>query len=106
MDLYMRVVATLGFAFGAFDLLGSYSPRADEDLRGMNERYGDRINVMHLRRTQRKDAGREDRQLAFRQDDGHTMFDDLAKPAAPNPGYTCIGRMRGIAEIRGLQLGI
>ena len=117
---------------------GSYSPRADNDLPGMIERYGDRINCVHLRSTQRigdgsfyeanhlegsvdmfavvkailneskrrKDAGRDDWQFVFRPDHGHTMMDDLEKPMAPNPGYTAIGRMRGLAEIRGLQMGI
>jgi len=117
---------------------GSLSPREDNDLPGMVERLGDRINVMHLRSTQRngdgsfyeakhlqgsvdmyavvkavllemdkrKKAGRKDWQLAFRPDHGHTMLDDLNKPLPPNPGYSCIGRMRGLAEIRGLQLGI
>lgn len=117
---------------------GSYSPRADNDLPGMIERWGHRINAMHLRSTQRnadgsfyeanhlegsvdmyavvaatlkemqkrKAAGRADWQLAYRPDHGHTMLDDMKKPMAPNPGYTCIGRMRGLAEIRGLQLGI
>jgi len=114
---------------------GSYSPREDNDLPGMIERYGHRINVAHLRSTQRNpdgsffeanhlegsvdmvavvkallneqknrlDAGRQDWKLAFRPDHGHTMLDDLAKPQADNPGYTAIGRLRGLAEIRGLQ---
>ncbi len=117
---------------------GSYSPRADNDLPGMIELYGHRIQVFHLRSTQRngdgsfyeanhlegsvdmysvvkaallemkkrKDAGRADWQLAFRPDHGHTMLDDLGKPPPPNPGYSCIGRMRGLAEIRGLSMGI
>ena len=117
---------------------GSFSPRADNDLPGMIERYGKRIHCAHLRSTQRnvdgsfyeadhlagsvdmyrvvsallkemhqrKEAGRVDWQLPFRPDHGHTMLDDLDKPAPDNPGYSAIGRLRGLAEIRGLQLGI
>ncbi len=117
---------------------GSYSANLDNDLPGMIARYGHRINVAHLRSTQknadgsffeanhlegsvdmynvvknllteqkkRKDAGRKDWRLSFRPDHGHDMLDDQKKPDAPNPGYTCIGRMRGLAEIRGLELGI
>ena len=117
---------------------GSYSANLDNDIPGMIRRYGDRINVAHLRSTQknsdgsffeanhlegsvdmyevvkalleeqekRKVAGRKDWQLAFRPDHGHDMLDDLTKPDAANPGYNCIGRMRGLAEIRGLELGI
>jgi mannonate dehydratase len=117
---------------------GSFSPRADNDLPGMIERYGHRIHCAHLRSTQRnadgsffeadhlggsvdmfrvvraltvemhrrKTSGRADWRLPFRPDHGHTMLDDLAKEAPANPGYTAIGRLRGLAELRGLQLGI
>jgi mannonate dehydratase len=54
----------------------------------------------------RRAGGRADWQLPFRPDHGHTMMDDLAKPMPPTPGYTCIGRMRGLAELRGLMLGL
>ncbi len=117
---------------------GSFSPRADNDLPGMIERYGAHIHCAHLRSTQRnadgsfyeadhlsgsidmyrivhallsemhtrRKQGRTDWQLAIRPDHGHTMLDDLSKPAPANPGYSAIGRLRGLAEVRGLQLGI
>jgi len=54
----------------------------------------------------RKDEGREDWQLPLRPDHGRRMLDDYLKPPLKTPGYDCIGRLRGLSEIRGLQLGI
>ena len=117
---------------------GSLSARADNDLPGIVQRLGPRINAVHLRSVQREDngvfyeanhlegsvdmpavvhallseqkarllAGRKDWQVALRPDHGHTMLDDLKKPQPTCPGYSLIGRLRGLAELRGLQLGI
>lgn len=55
---------------------------------------------------QRRAAGRADWQLPLRPDHGHTMMDDLSKPPGITPGYSCIGRMRGLSELRGLMHGL
>lgn len=64
------------------------------------------VRVLLDEQDRRVDEGRADWQLPFRPDHGHTMMDDLAKPQPDNPGYSGIGRMRGLAELRGLMLGL
>ena len=76
-----------------------------DHLRGDVDMYGV-MKALLTEQKNRQNTGRQDFRIPFRPDHGHKMLDDLNPLKKTNPGYTAIGRLRGLAELRGLALGI
>jgi mannonate dehydratase len=116
--------------------VGSFGARADNDLLAMAREFGTRIHFTHLRQvtreadgsfheaehlagssdmvgviraimeeeTNRRRSGRADHEIPMRPDHGHLLADDIGKKV--NPGYSLVGRLKGLAELRGVMQGL
>ncbi len=116
--------------------VGSFGARADNDLLALTREFGARIHFVHLRQVtrepdgsfheaehlagssdmvgviramlqeeaQRRHAGRPDHEIPMRPDHGHLLADDIGKKV--NPGYSLVGRLKGLAELRGVMHGL
>lgn len=129
-DISYILSAVPGKCNGICFCTGSLGASKHNDLVSIVRRIGTRLHFVHLRNTKRDEDGNfyeadhlggdtdmfeivkevlaiqhtVDTPIPFRPDHGHQMMDDLKK--ITNPGYSCIGRMRGLSELRGLQMGI